>query len=102
MTQISSTAGVLPINPALANPALARLVAEEHFRNLSLLRRLGLALRLVTIRRAARDRRGRRGRRDEPLGTVGVGLSAHIRADIGLPCAYERVEPPHWYPPPFY
>ncbi|OIQ32260.1 MAG: hypothetical protein BM562_05130 [Alphaproteobacteria bacterium MedPE-SWcel] len=91
MTQVSSSVGALP-----TSPALARLVAEEHFRSLSLARRLGLALRLVMIRRAGRVRRARRA------GSLGVGLSDHIRADIGLPTGYERVEPPHWYPPPFY
>ena len=85
-----------PIGPDLmspnpsASPALARLVVEEHFRSLSLMRRMGLALRLVALRRAP------------PAGTLGVGLSDHIRNDIGLPSGYERVEPPHWYPPPLY
>jgi len=72
------------------SPALARLVVEEHFRSLSLLRRLGLALRLVLLRRPPR------------AGTLQGGLSDHLRNDIGLPSGHERVEPPHWYPPPLY
>jgi len=75
-------------SPLPTSPTLSRLVVEEHFRSLSLLRRLGLALRLVLIRRAPR------------AGTLQSGLSDHIRNDIGLPSGYERVDPPQWYPPP--
>ncbi|MFP3387099.1 hypothetical protein, partial [Tritonibacter sp. SIMBA_163] len=69
---------------------LARLVVEEHFRSHSLMRQMGLALRLVALRRAT------------PAGTLGAGLSDHIRSDLGLPSGYELVEPPDWYPPPLY
>ncbi len=71
-------------------PALARLIVEEHFRHLSLIRRLGLALRLVTITRPAR------------AATLEIGLSDHLRKDLGLACGYRGVEPPHWYPPPLF
>lgn len=71
-------------------PMLARLVVEDHFRGLSLMRRLALAVRLVLIARPAR------------AGVIDMPLSAHLRADVGLPARTDRVEPPEWYPPPLY
>lgn len=81
-------------NPVLTdlnpNPALSRLVVEEHFRGLSLLRRLVLAVRMVLLSRPPRE------------ATFDAHLSDHLRSDLGLPARYERVEPPHWYPPPMH
>ncbi|WP_420003524.1 hypothetical protein [Arenibacterium sp. LLYu02] len=81
-------------NPVLTdlnpNPALARLVVEEHFRGLSLVRRLALAVRMVLLSRPAR------------VPTLEADLSNHLRHDLGLPARYERVDPPHWYPPPMH
>ncbi|NIZ13400.1 hypothetical protein HCZ87_08365 [Phaeobacter sp. HF9A] len=73
-----------------ANPALARLVVEEHFRALSPLRRLSLALRLLTLRRPP------------PAGALEIPLSPHIRRDIGIESQHRRVPPNHWRPPPLY
>jgi hypothetical protein len=54
------------------------------------MRRLALAVRLVLIARPAR------------AGVIDMPLSAHLRADVGLPARTDRVEPPEWYPPPLY
>ncbi len=80
-----------PVLPDMApNPMLARLVVEEHFRSLSLIRRLVLAVRMILITRPPR------------AGVIDASLNAHLRADIGLPSAYDRADPPKWYPPPIF